>query len=221
MSFCLSLPLHFGELSSFKINYHKSEVLDVSLSSACVEQLHREIPFQWAKSHNTYICTETTPKLDGVFKANFSPLLSSIKIDPQKWNSWPIPGSAWVPSWRWWSFPGYYIYLLHMLPTLISPRYLKALQGELIRFIWAHSSAHISHAYLSLPKQTGGIAFPDPIKYHQETHLAWVITRCRDYEHKLWIFFFVHIVTVCSLLLFFYFYLFRVMFKKWKKTKTD
>lgn len=42
-------------------------------------------PFQWAKKELTYLGIKITPKILGLFAANYPPLLRQLKIDLKRW----------------------------------------------------------------------------------------------------------------------------------------
>lgn len=52
------------------------------------------------------------------------------------------------------------------------------------KYIWGNKRPRIQGCLLTLPKMFGGI--PDIQKYHQATHLTWVIDWCRHGDQKLW-----------------------------------
>lgn len=40
---------------------------------------------------------------------------------------------------------------------------------------------------LTLPKERGGVGFPDPVGYHKASHLARVVDWCKPHRDKPWI----------------------------------
>lgn len=168
----------YGALSNFKINTHKSELLNVSLSTRA-NALRSSFSFSWATSSITYLGTKITSTLDKIFEANFSPILRQITEDLRKWtvNSHSWMGRSAILKMN--TMPRL-LYLFQTLPIVIPVSFLGKVRSTLIRFVWAKSHPHLLHSYLSLPKIYGRMAFPDPLRYFHMVHLARALSWCRD-----------------------------------------
>lgn len=71
----------FHALSNFKINYGKSEALNVSYTSSLVESLQGAFLFKWSPSTVKYLGTILPRQVSDMFSVNFPPLLRSIRSD--------------------------------------------------------------------------------------------------------------------------------------------
>lgn len=75
-----------GELSSFKINLHKLEALNITLTPSHMNTLYLTFPFHWVTAHITYLGTKITLTIGKNFATNVPPLFNSIKGDLRNWH---------------------------------------------------------------------------------------------------------------------------------------
>lgn len=66
----------FGHLSNFKVNYSKTEDLNITFDDATVKHLTEVLPFKWQDSSIKYLGTHITKNMDNVYKLNFLPILN-------------------------------------------------------------------------------------------------------------------------------------------------
>ena len=78
------------------------------------------------------------------------------------------------------------LYLFQTLPIRIPMGFLRDLRSGFTKFIWAGKSARIRREVLTLPKEKGGVGFPDPMSYHDATHMARVAEWCTHHREKPW-----------------------------------
>lgn len=64
---------------------------------------------------------------------------------------------------------------------------MQSLQSSFLRFVWLGKPAQLWRFILSVPKAQGSWGFPNPVKYHKATHLAWVIDWCTTNGKKFWV----------------------------------
>lgn len=67
-----------------------------------------------------------------------------------------------------------------------TPNFFKQVHNLFIKFIWARKHPRLPSRRLSLPKQYGGLAVPDVLKYYQATHSGRRIDWCHHCDIKLW-----------------------------------
>lgn len=70
----LSVLRQYGEVSNFKINFAKSEILNINLSKNEEEKLKKEFQFVWKKEIK-YLGIKLANSLEKIYKLNYIPLL--------------------------------------------------------------------------------------------------------------------------------------------------
>lgn len=133
-----------------------------------------------------YLGTYISSNLSRVFELNFSPLLTRTPVLLETWNrglhSWfsrcNLLKMCILPK---------YLYLFQTLPVKIPSQFFKQVHSIFIKFIWAHKRPCTPRSLLSLPKQYGGIALPDVLKYYQAVHLGCLIAWNHHSAGKLWL----------------------------------
>lgn len=173
-------------LSNFKLNYSKSEAMGVERSVSLQHQIATQFYFRWTDSHIGYLGTKIPNKLNRIFELNYVPMARQFKLDFQRWDrevfTWfgrtNIIKMNVMPS---------LLYLLQTLPIKISPSFLRDLRSRFLRFIWAGKPARVRRAILRLPKEKGGIGFPNPVRYQEALNLARVMDWCALQKRKPWV----------------------------------
>lgn len=74
----------YGELSNFKINPVKTEILNIGLGKSEALTLQREFPFTWVKGELKYLGIKLTPAVEKIYPANYIPLINEINIMDRK-----------------------------------------------------------------------------------------------------------------------------------------
>lgn len=84
----------FGSLSDLKINSHKSEVLNVTLSTAEVAHLTMtsRFPFPWQRVALTYLGNKLPSDTSLIYELNYKPLLVAMTC---KLCEWVTPSHSW------------------------------------------------------------------------------------------------------------------------------
>lgn len=77
----LKVLKEYGDLSNFKINPGKSEVLNINVSAKDEHGLQQEFPFPWRKTEIKYLGIKLTTSLGKIYQANYIPLLEELKIE--------------------------------------------------------------------------------------------------------------------------------------------
>lgn len=76
----------YGEITNFKINLNKSEILNIFRMADEVHRLKPVLPFSCRTKLLKYLGIFLTPKLSGLSKSNYMPLLNTIKQDLHRWS---------------------------------------------------------------------------------------------------------------------------------------
>ncbi|XP_040178291.1 uncharacterized protein LOC120910599, partial [Rana temporaria] len=188
----LSLPpllaeiAEYGVLSNFKVNYDKSEAMGVEMNMVQQRQLAASFSFKWTNSHIGYLGTKIPKKLNRILELNLAPLTRQIKRDLQKWDKEVFTWFGRVNIIKMNAMPRI-LYLLQTLPTSIPQGFLKEIRMKFAGFIWAGKPARVRRDILTLPKEKGGIGFPDPLAYYEAVHLSRVLDWCATPKIKPWI----------------------------------
>ncbi|KAM5158282.1 protein transport protein Sec61 subunit gamma [Mantella aurantiaca] len=188
----ISLPVLLSEfqvyntISNLKINYSKSEALNISLPQELASHLQKTFAFRWQHKAIRYLGTNISGNLSSIFNLNFPPLLANIKLDLLKWTKdyHSLFGRCNILKMN--VFPKL-LYLLQTLPIHIPHSFLKEVNGAFSKFVWAYRPPRIPLSVLRLPKAAGGLALPDAVGYYTASHLARVIEWCRPNPGKKWI----------------------------------
>ncbi|XP_075715534.1 uncharacterized protein LOC142750416 [Rhinoderma darwinii] len=77
----------FSQLSNFKVNYSKTEALNVSLSSELVEHLKQNFPFKWQQESLKYLGINIPTDLTELFRLNYTSLLHRTMKDVEQYSS--------------------------------------------------------------------------------------------------------------------------------------
>lgn len=96
----LSLPpilqefIKFGELSNFKVNHSKSEILNISLPKKVLRQISTAFPFKTGSTSIRYLGSHV-PTVTRLFSRNYTPLL--LRTEPRRIYPTMRPGIC--PGW--------------------------------------------------------------------------------------------------------------------------
>lgn len=164
----------YGYISNLKINYSKSEAINITLPKPKLNTVKDNSSFKWESQAIKYLGVWLTPRLSLIFTHNFLPLLKTIEKDLQTWHakffSWfgkaAICKMTVLPK---------ILYLLRTLPIKIPQSFFGSLQTLQMRFIWAHKPPHIKSSLLMKPKAMGRMGIPDFKSYYHATHIARII----------------------------------------------
>lgn len=84
----LSLLEEFGKISGYKINLQKCEIMPVNTAAMGID--FSLFPLRISPQKFKYLGIWITHIFQGMFKANFSPLLTQLKQDLEHWNLLPL-----------------------------------------------------------------------------------------------------------------------------------
>ena len=80
-----SILVEFGSYSGYKLNFSKSEFYPINAAASIITQT--EIPFRLVPDGFKYLGVNITRKMSLIQDANFSPLLTKMRSDFQRWSS--------------------------------------------------------------------------------------------------------------------------------------
>lgn len=176
----------YGYISNLKINFSKSEAMNITLPADKLNRAQSNSPFKWENSAIKYLGTWLTPKLSSVFERNFPPILKTIEKDLQNWHTSYFSWFGRAAICKMTVLPKI-LYLLRTLPIKIPHSFFKKLHALQMKFIWAHKPPRIKASLLTRPKNLGGLGIPDFKSYYHATHLARIIDWHCHSKSKDWV----------------------------------
>lgn len=76
----------YGYISNLKINYSKSEAMNITLPEQTLKPVQTSFPFKWEEKALKYLGVWLTPTIPQVYENNFLPLLKAIEKDLSSWH---------------------------------------------------------------------------------------------------------------------------------------
>ena len=159
----LSILKKFGSVSGYKLNVEKSEFFPINVPAKQIQEA--DIPFKLARSGFKYLGVNITHSLDSLFKANFAPLLSQMKLDFQRWNNLPLSLIGRIQCVKMNSLPKF-LYLFQCLPLFLPKSFFKSINQAVTTFIWCNKVPRIRRTILQCSKPLGGLALPNFLYYY-------------------------------------------------------
>lgn len=188
----VSLPVlmrelkNFGTLSNFKINYNKSEILPVNLSSSMTKSLKAAFPFTWTKSSLRYLGIQLTDSFDTLYTTNFPRLLTEIKQDLTHWTKTAFTWIGRTNIIKMNVLPRILFYM-QMLPIRLPKTFFKQVSNLITTFIWNSKKPRIPMKVLRCSKRYGGLGVPDLQRYCQAIALQRTLNWHFHGHSKLWV----------------------------------
>lgn len=188
----LSLPSvmqefqRFGEVSNFKVNYNKLEILNISLPKSDLHRLSTAFSFKMGSTSIRYLGIQIPECGFQLFSKNFTPLLLRTQADLSTYTFKRLSWLGRVNTLKMDVLPRF-LYLFQTIPIYIPNSYFRKLRQLFSKFIWNSAHPRIRYRTLSLPKVRGGAGAPDASLYNK----AAILTRILDWFHnhttKLWV----------------------------------
>lgn len=156
----------YGYVSNLKINYSKSEALNVSLPDRLLSQVKESSPFRWELKALKY--------LKDMFGHNFPVFLKNVREDLLRWQSGHFSWFGRAAIIKMIILPRL-LYLLHALPIRIPASFFSALKSIILKFLWNSQTPRVRFSRLMKPKEPGSMGIPDFRAYYQATHLTRIV----------------------------------------------
>lgn len=175
----------YGRLSNLEINFHKSEAIGIGIPLSMLSTFKSSFKFKWTATALQYLGTYIPTETSRIFEMNFPSLLSKTRMLLETWNRGLYSWFGRISLLKMSILPKF-LYLLQALPIRIPISYLKQVNALFIKFVWAYKKPRFSFHLMTLPKQHGGLAFPDIRAYYQAIHIGRIVDWCRHSRSKLW-----------------------------------
>lgn len=153
----------FGNISGYKLNLHKSELL-------CVNSIARKISFSdfqfnVKSRYVTYLGVKVTHSYKGLYERNFVPLLKNTETDLQRWSNLPLSLIGRINSIKMNILPKF-LYLFQCIPCYLPNKYFITLNKHISAFIWNGKSPRIRKDFMQRTRPMGGLALPNFQSYN-------------------------------------------------------
>lgn len=164
----LSFLKTFGSFSGYKVNISKTECYPINASALQLNQAN--IPFKLSPSGFKYLGINVTRTLKSLFSANFSPLLSKIKCDLQRWRSLPLSLIGRINTVKMNILPKF-LFLFHCLPLFLPKHFFKTIDQTISGFLWCGKVPRVRKSLLERCKFNGGLSLPNFQLYYWAAHI--------------------------------------------------
>ena len=127
----LNLLEEFGQISGYKLNFQKSELMPIN--AAAMAYPLSDLPFKTSLFKYLGVCI--TKKYSDLYKFNFSPLLARLTQDPQRWSLLPLSLAGRINCVKMNVLPKF-LYLFQCIPIFLTKRFFHSLDHTISQFLW-------------------------------------------------------------------------------------
>lgn len=152
----------FGKISGYKTNMQKSECMPIN--SAARQIIFSSLPFKLTKDKFKYLGIWITNKYKYLYKANFPPLMDSVKKDFERWSPLPLSLGGRINTIKMNILPRF-LYLFQCIPIFLTKSFFSLLDKLISSFIWNRKNARIRKSILQRHREHGGPSLPN-IQYY-------------------------------------------------------
>ena len=164
----LSLLQRFGEISGYKLNLRKSELLPLNMDTSIIENIR--LPFKVTMDSFSYLGVTVTKNFKDLFRQNLGKLLIQTKQDLANWNPLYLSIIGRVNAIKMTVLPKY-LYLFQCLPVFIPGTFFKKLDSIITSYIWNGKQPRLRKEFLQRAKRDGGMALPNFRFYYWAANL--------------------------------------------------
>uniref|UniRef100_A0A672FWV9 Reverse transcriptase domain-containing protein n=1 Tax=Salarias fasciatus TaxID=181472 RepID=A0A672FWV9_SALFA len=158
---------NFSIFSGYKINFSKSVALPLGYGKDPPSLI--DFPFSWSISGFSYLGISISSCIDTILKSNFQDVFKKIQNDLIRWTDLPISWIGRINLLKMNVFPRI-LFPLQMLPIYLSKKRVSEIEKVFSTFIWKGKTPRLKRALLKLPKERGGLTFPDIRMYNWACH---------------------------------------------------
>uniref|UniRef100_A0A803KBE4 Reverse transcriptase domain-containing protein n=1 Tax=Xenopus tropicalis TaxID=8364 RepID=A0A803KBE4_XENTR len=176
----------YGEYSNFKINFGKSEALNVSLPTLIQQSLQDHYPFKWSKDSIKYLGINIPADQTKLYQLNQHTLLTQITHDLNSWQPLQLSWFGRIGLIKMNILPRL-LYQFQTIPTEPPKSFFDKLNAIFSIFIWAGSKPRINRKILFRQKAKGGLGLPNIKKYWEATVLSRVTEWFQHQKTKRWV----------------------------------
>uniref|UniRef100_A0A8C5QKU6 Reverse transcriptase domain-containing protein n=1 Tax=Leptobrachium leishanense TaxID=445787 RepID=A0A8C5QKU6_9ANUR len=175
----------YGRLSNLKINFLKSNILNVTVPEPRAQALRPYFAFKWMTDKIKYLGIWLPSHHSRLYQDNFPPLLGALQRDLANWN---YPHIAWLGRIAVvkMNVQPRLLYLMQTIPIDLPKAFFTSLRSMVATYIWRGKRPRLSYEVLTRSRAMGGLALPNFSLYHQACHLQRVVEWSREGSVKLW-----------------------------------
>ena len=175
----------FSQISGYKINWQKSEVMPVSRS--CSQSDVSAFPFRWIPVGMKYLGLKLSAELTDIMEMNLAPLLQKMKNNLDKWKIINLTLWGKVNTIKMVIAPQFN-YVSMMLPLTI-PSHIYKQYNQMVRdYLWNGKKPRINIKKMCSPRENGGLALPNVEVYNLSFELSKLARHWGGYDSQLdWI----------------------------------
>lgn len=169
-----SLPLTltlldtFGKISGYKINTQKSELMPIN--PAAKQIVFSSLPFKISKNKFKYLGIWITHDFKHLYKANFLPLIESLKNDLERWNLLTLSLGGRINAIKMNVLPRF-LYLFQCIPIFLTKSFFLLTDKLLSSFIWNKKIPRIQKTTLQRHRKYGGLSLPNFQYYYWSANI--------------------------------------------------
>lgn len=176
----------YGALSNYKVNTHKSELLNISLPPHMTSVLRDSFPFKWQNHHVKYLGVQIPSDLTQLFKLNYNPLLTSLTEDFSKWAKGSLSWFGKMAALKMDILPRV-LYYFQTLPIPLPRWFFRKITSLMLKFIWNQSRPRLKLTVLQRRKEDGGVGLPDFFHYYVASRAGCIIDLFHGINSKRWV----------------------------------
>ncbi|KAM8960427.1 cytochrome P450 2K1-like [Pelodytes ibericus] len=176
----------YGAISNFKINFAKSEILNINLPHQLATNIAQSFPFKWCANKFKYLGIWVPNDLSQLYTQNFLPSLATIQKDFKNWSPQHISWTGRINSIKMTILPRL-LYLFQTIPIMLPTAFFKSLKTMCIQYVWVQKSPRIKFDLLTQHKLKGGLGLPCIRTYYKSCHLHRIMEWSHNPPQKLWI----------------------------------
>lgn len=154
----LNILKKFGNISGFKVNFQKSEIM---LVNTAAKLLNFDSFSLKVNTHRfKYLGIWITQEFKDIFKANFPPLLCRLKLDLERWSLLPLSLGGRINAIKMNVLPKF-LYVFQSLPVFLSKSFFTSIDKLICEFIWNKKTPRIHKNMLQRHHRNGGFSLPN------------------------------------------------------------
>lgn len=146
--------------------------------------MQKDFPYPWASESITYLGIQLTSPSSKLFQLNYQPLVKTFQEEILRLQKFYLSWNGRLAAYKMLLLPKL-IYIFRTLPIPLPNSFLKTMQNQMLKFIWAGKRARFSLQMQENHKQIGGLGVPNLKDYYTATILEqlkqWFANR--DIKH--------------------------------------
>lgn len=174
----------FGELSGYKLNLNKTQVMTLNYTAS--KTLPDNYNINWEAETLKYLGITLTKNISNLSQVNYGPLSQAIKFDLDRWNLVPFLNlNSRILAVKMNVLPRL-LYLFRTLPVEVSQTQFREWDKWIARFIWHGKKPRIKFRSLQLSKAKGGAMLPCLQYYYYASQVIPLLQWCNPNLTAKW-----------------------------------